>query len=151
MHVSRIFWYWTLWMSNRHTVTLHQVITVYNGMLINMDGIMWDWARKKTIWNKDLYCAVMAGWQMLSQYYAEVTPMMSLLLSSAPILHPFWRLQSFRKCDQVLAIHPQDQYSYTTIWQKPIWSIWGINSVPNIDECPSSYMTLCRMAISSPS
>jgi len=40
MEVSRPFWYWMLWMSNRHMVTLQQVITVYNDMFDIMDGVM---------------------------------------------------------------------------------------------------------------
>jgi len=33
------FRYWTLWMSKRHTVTLHYIITVYNDMFDQMDGV----------------------------------------------------------------------------------------------------------------
>jgi hypothetical protein len=40
MEVLRPFQYWTLWMSKRHTVTLHHVITVYNDMFDHMDGVM---------------------------------------------------------------------------------------------------------------
>jgi len=34
------FRYWNLWMSKRHTVTLHPVISVYNDMVDHMDGVM---------------------------------------------------------------------------------------------------------------
>jgi len=34
------FQYWTLWMSKRHTVSLHHVITVYNDKFDHMDGVM---------------------------------------------------------------------------------------------------------------
>jgi hypothetical protein len=40
MEVLRLIQYWTLWMSKEHTVTLHQVITVYNDMFDHMDGVM---------------------------------------------------------------------------------------------------------------
>jgi len=48
MEVLRPFRYWTLWMSKRHTVTLHLVITVYNVMFDQMDGVMRALAKKKT-------------------------------------------------------------------------------------------------------
>jgi len=40
MDVLRPFRYWTLWMSKRHTVTLHHVITVYNDLFDHIDGMM---------------------------------------------------------------------------------------------------------------
>jgi hypothetical protein len=40
MEVLRPFQYRTLWMSKRHMVTLHSVITVYNDMFDDMDGAM---------------------------------------------------------------------------------------------------------------
>ena len=58
MDVLRPFRYWTLWMSKRHTVTLHHVITVHNDMLDHMDGVMQALAKKKTQWNKDKFFAV---------------------------------------------------------------------------------------------
>ena len=39
MEVLMPFQYWTLWMSKRHTVTLHHVITIYNDMFDPMDGV----------------------------------------------------------------------------------------------------------------
>jgi hypothetical protein len=48
MEVLRPFQYWTLWMSMKHRVTLHHVITVYNGMFDHMDGVMRGLAKKKT-------------------------------------------------------------------------------------------------------
>ena len=44
MEVFRSFQYWTLWMSERHSVSLHHVITVYNNILDHMDGVMQDLA-----------------------------------------------------------------------------------------------------------
>jgi len=48
MEVLRPFRYWTLWMSNRHTVTLHHVITVYNDIFDHMAGVMPALAKKQT-------------------------------------------------------------------------------------------------------
>jgi hypothetical protein len=57
MEVLRLFRYWTLWMSKRHTGTLHHIITVYNVMFDLMDGMMRAFA-KKTQWKKNLFFAV---------------------------------------------------------------------------------------------
>jgi len=76
-------------MSKRHTVTLHHVITVYNIMIDHGDGILQHLAEKKTQWKEDLYFAVKFARQMLSKYYAEVTPKTGMLLISAQILDPF--------------------------------------------------------------
>jgi len=67
-------------MSKRHTVTLHQVSTVYNDMFEHMDGVMRALAKKKTPWKEDLFFAVKLARQMLSKYYAEVTPTTGMLL-----------------------------------------------------------------------
>jgi hypothetical protein len=56
--VLRQFQYQTLWMSKRHTVTLHLIITVYNDMFGHMDGVMRALAKKKTQWKEDLFFAV---------------------------------------------------------------------------------------------
>ena len=48
MEVLRPVRYWTLWMSKRHTVTLHHVIAAYNDMSDHMDGVMRSFAKKKT-------------------------------------------------------------------------------------------------------
>jgi len=48
MDVLRPFQYCTLWMSKRHTVTLHHVITVYNDMFHSIDGVMRAFPQKKT-------------------------------------------------------------------------------------------------------
>jgi len=58
MEVLRPFRYWTLWMSKRHTVTLHHVITVYNDMLDHMDGVMQALSKKMTPWKEDVFFAV---------------------------------------------------------------------------------------------
>jgi len=45
-------------MSNRHTVTLHHVFTVYNDMFDHIDGVMRALAKKKTPWKVDLFVTV---------------------------------------------------------------------------------------------
>jgi len=116
--VLRPFRYWTFGMSKRHTVTLNHVITVYNDMFDHMDGVMRALAKKKTQWMEDLFFAVKFARQKLSKYYAEVTPTTGMLLISAQILDPFWKLQSFRKWDKGMNINPEDETSYTTQYQE---------------------------------
>jgi len=118
MEVLRPFRYWTLWMSKRHTVTLHHIITVYNDMFDHMDGVMRALAKKKTQWKEDLFFAVKLARQKLSKYYAEVTPTTGMLLISAHILDPFRKLRSFRKWDKGMDINPEDETSYTTQYQE---------------------------------
>jgi len=89
MEVLRPFRYWTLWMSKRHKVTLHHVITLYNDMFDHMDGVTRALAKKKTQWKEDLFFTVKLARQKLSKYYAEVTPTTGLLLIAAQILDPF--------------------------------------------------------------
>jgi len=102
----------------RHTVTLHHVITVYNDRFDHMDGVMQAVAKKKTSWKKDLFFSAKLARQKLSKYHVEVTPSMGMLLSSAHILDPFWKFQSFRKWDKGLDIHPEDKTFYTTQYQE---------------------------------
>jgi len=118
MEVLRPFRYWTLWMSKRHTVTLHHFITMYNDMFDHMDGMMRALAKKKTQWKEDLFFAVKLARQKLSKYYTEVTPTMGMHLISANILNPFRKLWSFRKWDKGLDINPEDETSYTTQYQQ---------------------------------
>jgi len=70
MELMRRFWYWTLGMSKRYTVTLHEAITVYNDRFHCMDGIMRALAKKKTQRNEDSYFAVKLARQRLSNYNA---------------------------------------------------------------------------------
>jgi hypothetical protein len=92
MEALRPFRYWTRWMSKRHTVTLHQVITVYNDMFDHMHGMIRTLHQKKTQSNKDFFFAVKSTQKKLSKHYAEVTPMMGILPISLHILDPFWKL-----------------------------------------------------------
>jgi len=114
MEVLRPFRYWTLWMSKRHTVPLHHVISVYNDMFDHMDGVMRAFAKKKTQWKEDLFFAVKLARQKLSKYYAEVTPKTGMLRISAHILDPFRKLGSFTRWDQGMDINPEDETFFTT-------------------------------------
>jgi len=118
MEVLRPFRYWTLWMLKRHTVTLHHVITVYNDMFDHMDGVMRALAKKRTPSKEDLFFAVKLARQMLSKYYAEVTPTTGMLLIPAHILDSFRKLRSFRKWDKGIDINPEDETSYTTQYRE---------------------------------
>jgi len=120
MEVLRPFRYWTLWMSKRHTVTLHHVVPVYNDMFDHMDGVTRPLSKKKTPWKEDLFFVVKLARQKLSKYYAEVTPTKSMLLGSAHILDPFRKLRSFRKWDEGMDINPEDETSYTTQYQDAV-------------------------------
>jgi len=105
-------------MSKQHTVTLYNVITVYNDMFDHMDGMMRALAKKKTQWKEDIFFAVKCARQKLSKYYTEVTPMTGMLLITAHILDPFQKLRSFRKWDKGMDINPEDETSYTTQYQE---------------------------------
>jgi len=118
MEVLGPFRYWTLWMSTRHTVTLHHVFTVGNDMFDHMDGVMRALAKNTTEWNEDLFFAVKLTQQKVSKYYAEVTPSMGMLLISAHILDLFWKLWFFRMWDDGMDIDPEDETSYTTHYQE---------------------------------
>jgi len=107
-------------MSKRHTVTFHQVITVYNDMFDHMDGMMQALAKKMTPWMENLFYAVKLAGQKLSKYYTGVTPTTGMLLISAHILDAFWKLRSFRKWDKGMDINPEEETSYTTQYQKAI-------------------------------
>ena len=105
-------------MSKRHTVTLHQVITMYNDLFDQMDGMMRALDKKKTPRKEDLIFSVKVARQKLSKYYAEVTPKTGMLLSPAHIVDPFGKLQSFRKWNEGMDINPEDEKSYTTQYQE---------------------------------
>jgi hypothetical protein len=87
-------------------------------MFDHMDGMMRALAKKKPQWKEDLFFAVKLARQKLSQYYAEVIPMTSMLLISAQILDPFQKLESFRKWDKGMDINAEDETSYTTQYQE---------------------------------
>ena len=58
---------------------------------------------------KDLFFTVKLAGQKLSKYYAEVTPMTGMLLSSAHILNPFRKLRLFGKWDKGMDINSVDE------------------------------------------
>jgi len=118
MEVLRPLRHWTLWMSKTHTVTSHHVITVCNAISDHLDSVMGAVPKKKTPWKEDLYFAVKLVGQKLDKYYAELTPMTSMLLISAHILDPFRKLQSFRQWDKGMDFNPEDDTSYTTQCQE---------------------------------
>jgi len=105
-------------MLKRHTVTLHNVISVYNVMFDYMDVVMRALAKKKTQWKEDLFFTVKCARQKLSKYYTEVTPTTGMLLITAHILDPFQKLRSFRKWGKGMDINPEDETSYTTQYQE---------------------------------
>lgn len=107
-----------MWMLKSHQVTLHHVITVHNDMVNHMDGVMQALAKKMTQWNEDSYFAVKFAHQKLSQYYAEVTPTLGMLLISALILDLFQKLGSFRKSDKGMDIYPEHKTTYTSQYQE---------------------------------
>lgn len=113
MEVLRPFRYWTLWMSKRQTVTLHQVVMVYNDMFDHMDAVMRALVKKRTPWKEDLYFAVQAARQKLTKYYSEVRPETGMLLIAAHILDPYRKLRSFRKWDKALDVSPEEEGSFT--------------------------------------
>jgi len=107
-------------MSKRHTVTLHHVITVYTDMFDYMHGMMRALCKKKTPWKEDLFFAMELARQKLNKFYATVTPTTGMVLITAHILHPFRKLQSFRKWDKGMDTNPEDETSYTTQYQKAL-------------------------------
>ena len=87
-------------------------------MFDHMDGILRARAHKQTQWKEDSYLAVKFWRQMLSKYYAEVTPMTGMPLILAQIIDPFKKLWAFRKWDTGMDIIPEDETSYTTHYQE---------------------------------
>jgi hypothetical protein len=146
MEVLRAFWYWTLRMSNRHTITLHHVITVYNDTFDHMDGMIWTFAKKKLQWKEDFFFAVKLAWQKLSKYYAEATQAMGILLISAHILDLFRKLRWFRMWNKGMDINPENTTSYTTQYQRAFLQYvkneycdihWHV-AVKKVESLPSS-------------
>ena len=118
MELLRPFRCWTLWMSKRHTVILHHIITVYNDMFDHMDGVMRALAKKQTPWMEDLFFPVKLARQKLSKYPAEVTRTTGMLLISVHILDLFRELGLFRRWNKGMDINPADETSYTTQYQE---------------------------------
>jgi len=105
-------------MSQRHTVTLKHIVTVYNDMFDHMDGVMRALTKKKTQWKEDWFFTVKLARQKLSKYYALVTPTTGMLVISVHIIHHFQKLRSCRKWDEGIDIIPENKTSYTTQCQE---------------------------------
>jgi len=118
MEVSRPFLHWTLSMWKRHAVTLHQVITNCNDKFDQMDGLMQALPRKKTQWKEDLYFTIKLARMKQSKFYDDMTPTMGMLLISAHILDPLWKLQSLRKSNHGMDINSENEISYTTQYRE---------------------------------
>jgi hypothetical protein len=88
----RPFRYWTRLMSTRYIVALHHVITVYNIMFDNLDGVMRALTSKRTQWKENLFFVVKLAKQKLSKCYAKMTPTTGMLLISAHLLDVGWTL-----------------------------------------------------------
>ena len=97
MEVLRPFQYWTLWMSQRHPVTLHQSITVNDDMFNHRDGVMRALAKQETQWEEDLFFTVKLAQQKLSKFLAQVTPSTGIVVIAAHILDNSQTLQLVRK------------------------------------------------------
>jgi hypothetical protein len=74
-----------------------------------MDCLMRAWAKKKTQRQEVLFFTVKLAQQKLSKYYAEVTPPTDLVMISARILDPFWKLRLFNQWDKAIDINPEDK------------------------------------------
>jgi len=150
MEVFKPFRYCTLWMSKRHMVILHHLITVYNDMFHHTDGVMQALARKKTRWKEYLYFAMKFVQQELFKYYAEVTPKMGVF--------------SFRHISFIISASCDRWGSGTREWisilrtrhcilpntKRHFWTIWRKNPMPNIDVCRSLNLKAFRATIPSP-
>ena len=75
-------------------------------MFDHVDDVMRALAKKKTQRKEDLFFAVKLAWQKLSKYYAEVTPMMGMLLIAAHILDLFHMLRLCKRWDKGMYINP---------------------------------------------
>jgi len=74
--------------------------------------------KKNTPLNEDLNFAVNSARQELSNHCAEVNPSAGMLHISGHILVPFRKLHSFRKWDKGMVTIPEDETSYTTLYQE---------------------------------
>jgi hypothetical protein len=137
-------------MSKRHTVTIPDVIGVYNDMFDQMDSIMWPLAKWRTQWMEDLYTTACWVWHKWTIYYAEVTLTSGMPHRLAHIVDPFWKLRTFRKWDKGMDIHPDAKTLYRIQHRKAFWCMCRMNTLPNMAVCqawnPKSY----RATIPSP-
>jgi len=76
----------------------------------------------KAQWKDGLCYAVKFAWQKLSKSHPEVTPPTGMHLISTHFLHPFRKLQSFRKWDKEMDLHPVDETPSTTWYEEAFLS-----------------------------
>jgi len=144
------FRYWTLWMLKCHTCTLHHDITVYNDMFDYLDGVMRALAKKKTQCKEDLYFAGTFARQKPLIKYAEVSPMMVMLLITAPTVNPLQKLQLFTsEASEWISIMRTRLPILPNTW-RCVWCTWRMNAVPNTDVCSSLNPRVYQATISSP-
>jgi len=118
MEVERPSWYWIVWMSKWHTITLPNVFTDYNDIFDHMDDVMRALAKNKTQWKEDLFVSVIFVWLKLFQYHTEVTPTTGLVLISVDIIYLFRKLRWFRKQDKEMDINCEDETFDNTQYQE---------------------------------
>jgi len=102
----------------KHTGILYHLMTNLNYMFNLVDGMKRASAEKVTQCKEDLYLAMKFARQTLSTKCAEVTPMTTIRLISAHILHPFRKLWSFATLDNAMDINPEDKTSYIAQYEK---------------------------------
>jgi len=118
MEVLRPFQYWTLWMSKRHMVSQHHVITICDDMFHHREGVVWALAMKKTQWKEFFFSAMKFVPQKLSNDYTKLTPMMAMRFISAYILNCFRKLPLFKKWGKAMDTNTENETSLTTKYQK---------------------------------
>jgi hypothetical protein len=136
-------------MSKRQRVTPNHVTIAPNDIFHCMDGIMPGFATKKTEWKEVLYFGMKFMWQMSSKYRTEVTSTPGMLLMSVHILDPFLRLHSSWMWGKQMDIFPRTRLLLLSNTTRHFWSVWRMNSVPNINIWLSLNPTAYYPSISS--
>lgn len=128
------FRYWTLWMSKRRTITLHRVISIYNGIFDHLDSVLKALAKKRVQWKRDIHRAVRCARAKLRKYYSKVTPDTGLILILATILDPFRKLQTFKAWDKEVGLIGDEAESYKSQYSNAFLAYWESNYVNNEDS-----------------
>jgi len=89
-------------------------------MLNHLDTVTRTLPKWNTAWKEDRFFGVELACQLLSKYYAEVTPTTDMLIISAHILNPFRMLRSVPKCVQGIDVNSEEKTSHTTQHQEAI-------------------------------
>jgi hypothetical protein len=146
----RPFRYLNLWISKRHTVTMHDVVTVNNDMFKYIEGILRALAKNKTQWKANLFFAVKLALQKVSKSYAEVTPtagMLSFLHRSSILTRSCDHLGRGTK-EWILIL--RTKHSIRPDTRSTFLSMWRMNAVPHIDVCRSINQKMYQAATLSP-